>query len=160
MTGIRELSEIDHAGAQFSAPLYDNAELWTTILVSAAPLGAAEGEQFLNCRPKPAARFCVDAGRWPKERFPRAPSEKADWIERGIRESACFSANKRKRAKKQADFLPPHFPQSVFLREREGAFFGLQRRLPRIIFIVFFSYTVFTANTFGQLGGGCCFTVY
>ena len=38
--------------------------------MSAAPLGAAEGEQTFVCRPKPAARFCVDAGRQPKERFP------------------------------------------------------------------------------------------
>ncbi len=37
------------------------------------PLGAAEGAQFFNCRPKPAARFCVDAGRQLKERFPRIP---------------------------------------------------------------------------------------
>ena len=34
-------------GAQFSAPLYDNTELWITVLKSAALLGAAEGEQFL-----------------------------------------------------------------------------------------------------------------
>ena len=38
---------------------------------SAALFRTAEGVQFLNCRPKPAARFCVDAGRQPKERFPR-----------------------------------------------------------------------------------------
>ncbi len=35
-------------GAQSSAPpLYDNTELWITVLKSAALLGAAEGEQFL-----------------------------------------------------------------------------------------------------------------
>ena len=35
-------------------------------------------------------------------------------------------------AEKQADFLSPYISQSAFLREREGAFFGLQRRFPRI----------------------------
>ena len=38
--------------------------------MSAAPLGAAEGEQTFVCRPKPAARFRVDAGR----PSPRTPS--------------------------------------------------------------------------------------
>ena len=37
---------------------------------SAVPLGAAESEQFLNCRPKPATRLSEGAGRkkmkgWP-----------------------------------------------------------------------------------------------
>ena len=37
--------------------------------MSAAPLGAAEGEQTFVCRPKPAARFCVDAGRLERRPF-------------------------------------------------------------------------------------------
>ena len=48
-----------------------------------------------------------------KERFPRAPSEKADWEEKGNKKSDCFSADvfKRERlvpllsAEKQADFF-------------------------------------------------------
>ena len=30
-----------------------------------------------------------------KERFPRAPSEKVDWVKAGNKESACFSAGEK-----------------------------------------------------------------
>ena len=43
--------------------------------MSAVPLGAAEGEQTFVCRPKPAARFRVDAGRLERRPFRAAEGE-------------------------------------------------------------------------------------
>ena len=63
-----------------------------------------------------------------KERFPRAPSEKADWVNSGNKNSASFSANKYK----SRSFLP-YLPRKPFGEgwEKAGeAFFEGQRMSP------------------------------
>ena len=71
-----------------------------------SPLGAAEGAQFLNCRPKPAARFCVDAGRL--ERRPFRAAEGEQFFNCRPKPAARFCVDAGRRLKERFPRIP-HF---------------------------------------------------